>query len=316
MYSVFMKVMTMLLTVVFLVITVATGAMTAGSNYGPKDPKTVELNAVVIADVHTDGDTFRDRNILLNKVFRGIGRNTAPTDALVIAGDITNSATYNEYYNLQAMLTIHNKAGQIVPALGNHDYDGTSDGYQYETAFARFRDFCGWCGIETQKAYYSAEINGFRFLVLGSEALAGTNAYISRLQIEWLDGELTAAESAGKPVFIVAHQPLKGTNGVSWLWSDGGPLGEQSDDVRAVIEKHTAAGLPVVYMSGHLHEDFSAVSFEEIGGNFYCLNLPSVQYTQGGGRAVTLECYPDEVLIRTRDFLKGEWLEEEYCVKY
>ena len=155
---------------------------------------------------------------------------------------------------------------------------------------------------------------GYWFIALGSDAQVHNNAYISPAQLQWLDETLTSAARTGLPVFILSHQPLAGTNAVNELWSEGGPLGEQSEDVYNIIKKHTDGGMTVIYISGHLHESFHEKSFESPGEGFYCLNLPSSLYTDGGGLGMTLECYRDRVLFRGRNFITGEWLDVTYAI--
>ena len=310
-----MRLLSSVMTVVICCLCVINGSFDAGAPYTPEDPDAVLLNAVLITDIHTDGDTKRDRNILLTKLFSGINKSEQPLDVLAIAGDITNSATWNEYMNLEAMLKIFPCANRIVPASGNHDEDDTSDGKGYEGALRRYLDFCEYCGVKTETPYWRTFIKGYCFIVLGSDAQVHNNAYISPEQLAFLDESLTAARRTGKPAFILSHQPLAGTNDVDVLWSDGGTLGEQSNDVFAVIQKHTDAGQTVVYISGHLHESFHEKSFESPSPRFYCLNLPSSQYTDGGGIGMTLECYANRVLLRGRNFITGVWLDVTYEIR-
>ena len=211
------------------------------------------------------------------------------------------------------MLALNRRLARVIPAMGNHDSGGTSVGTAGEKPFsvasARHRAFLRLCGIESEENRFSVRVKGFPFIALGTEEMLQDNAYLSPAQLAWLDGELTAAKKA-RIAFVIGHQPPAGINGAEKV--DTG-LGEQSDAVMRILQKHADAGLTVLYISGHMHADFSEKSFENPHQRLYFLNLPSLLYS--GGHGAVLEVYDDEILIRPRDFLKGEWI-GEYSVKY
>lgn len=290
------------------------GAPECGSAYAPLDGDRVLLYAVLAADLHTDGNTFRDRNVNLTKIFAGISKTGAPLDALVFAGDNTNSAAECEYVNLRGMLALNRRFVRVIPAMGNHDSGGTSVGTAGEKPFsvasARHRAFLRHCGIESEENRFSVCVKGFPFIALGTEEMLQNNAYLSPAQLAWLDEELTSAAEKARIAFVIGHQPPAGINGAEK--AEAG-LGGQSDEVMRILRKHADKGLTVLYVSGHMHADFSEKSFENPQPRLYFLNLPSLLYS--GGHGAALEVYPDRALIRARDFLKGEWL-GEYSVKY
>ena len=291
------------------------GADSAGNTYQAEDPDNVKMYAAVVSDLHAVDKLNRDNNLVLEKLFSGVAKSETPLDAIVMPGDITNNATRDEYRCLTAILQRYNKADMLIPALGNHDVRGDMnvDG-DYDDNLQRYYSFCHTLGVPADKPYWSVNVNGYLFIVLGSEAEVKDRAYISPTQIEWLDGQLAKAERRGRPAFIVCHQVIDHTNNVDVSWYYDGSIGEQSDAVRDVIRSHTDNGLKVLFISGHLHEPFGAHSFEQPWPNLYCLNMPSSQYTDGGGVGCTLECYADQVLIRTRNFITGEWLPDTYTI--
>ena len=291
------------------------GADRAGSAYQAEDPDSVKMYAAVVSDLHAVDKLNRDNNLVLEKLFAGVAKSETPLNAIVMPGDITNNATRDEYRCLTAILQRYNKADMLIPALGNHDVRGDMnvDG-DYDDNLQRYYSFCHTLGVPADKPYWSVNVNGYLFIVLGSEAEVKDRTYISPKQIEWLDGQLEKAERRGRPAFIVCHQVIDHTNNVDNVWWYDGSIGEQSDAVRDVIRSHTDNGLKVVFISGHLHEDFSEYSFQQPWTNLYCLNLPSAQYNGDGGMGCTLEAYEDRVLIRTRNFIAGEWLPDVYTV--
>ena len=313
MYPVLMRLFSFLMTFVMLAISLKNGSFSAGKDYGARSSEKPLLNAVLIADIHADGDPTRDRNVNLTRLLAGIAKRTPKADALVIAGDITNAASYKEYANLEGMLNIFRPAGRVLASSGNHDVGGgTSDDRDYGVSMQRYYEFCGRCGVKTDKPYWTARVNGCLFAVIGSEARLNDCAEISEAQLAWLDGVLEAAEREGEPVFLIGHQAIGGTHGTTESADDTRTVGAASRALRDVIEKHTAAGLTLLYVSGHMHRDFSALSFENPSPNFYCLNLPSALYSADGGLGVVIEASADAVRLYARDFIAGAWLPQTW----
>ena len=66
----------------------------------------------------------------------------------------------------------------------------------------------------------------------------------------------------------------------------------------------------VLYIHGHIHDELGADNFKVEGG-INTINLPRstevVDYEPGDG--IVVEVYENEVLVRVRDFIKGEWVE-------
>ena len=286
----------------------------AGAPYEAQDAQNVRLYAVVVSDLHTNGWLPHSRNKKLVQLFGGVAKNGTPIDALVLPGDLTEQSLSAEYAFLYTALNETLLPTRVIPATGNHDIRGMLSVPDFKRAMRGYYTFCGSVGVQTDRPYFSETVKDYTFIVLGSEQEVKDSAYISPAQLLWLDETLAAARNSGKPVFLVCHQPLAHRNNVDKVWPDAGTLGEQSDDVSAILQKHAEAGLPIVYISGHLHQTFGQYSFESPCRNLYCLNLPSAQYNDGGGEGVVLEAYDDQILLRARNFTTGEWLPEVYTV--
>ena len=309
----FTRMLSVLLSLVLSFMGLQNHVKDAGNPYSPADEEhALLLNAAVVSDLHTNGWTTHERNVNLLKLFNGVAKSTAPLDAIVLPGDLTETATRKEYAILSYALNAAGLTKNVLPASGNHDVRGVMGVQEYEKNMRNYYAFCGTVGVQTDKPYWSTNIGGFTFIILGSESEEKDSAYLSPVQLLWLDETLNTAEKTDRPVFLICHQPLAHTNGVDTSWPGAGTVGEQSDALEAILKKHTGAGLPIVYISGHLHDDFNAHSFENPHDNFYCLNLPSAQYS--GGKGVMLEVYADRILLRTRDFIAGEWLADTYTV--
>lgn len=308
------------ITVIFVTIMISfmclfNGTDNAGSSYDAERPDQLLLDAVIISDTHTNDATTHDHNKTLARLFSGIGRSITKLNAVVIPGDLTEGATPREYANLGAIINRYNKAENVIPALGNHDVRGDMGKEDYEANMQNYYAFCQSLGIDTQRPYWSKYVGDYLFIVLGAEAEIKDCTWFSDEQLAWLDQSLATAESSGKPVFIINHQVIDHTNNVDRLWRYYGSIGDQSDVVREIITRHTDRGLPVVFVSGHLHADYSEYSFEEPSDNLYCLNLPSAQYNEEFGQGCTLEVYADRIRIRTRNFITGEWLPDAYTIR-
>ena len=62
------------------------------------------LTAALVADLHADGDRYRDRNNKLRLAFSGISHAKRKLDALILAGDITNSGHISEYTHIKRFM--------------------------------------------------------------------------------------------------------------------------------------------------------------------------------------------------------------------
>ena len=75
---------------------------------------------------------------------------------------------------------------------------------EYEKNMRNYYTFCDALGIQTDKPYWSQDVGGYTFLILGSESEEKDSAYISPAQRQWLDDTLQTAEETGRPVALAA----------------------------------------------------------------------------------------------------------------
>ncbi len=277
-----------------------------GRNKTSKNSELDEVFKVALtADLHTDGDGYRDRTDVLRKCFAGISANYAP-HAIVMAGDITNAGHVLEYGHLKRLLNFYAKGIKVVPQMGNHDGRGTSIYPFYEEGLELFLDFCDFCGIKTKKPYFTTDIHGYTFIVLGPEKTVHNESYITEEQISWLDEQLEKASKIGKPVFIVNHQPPNNRNGVNVHSVGAGGIGENSDIVDNTLLKHAEKGLKMLYVSGHMHRQ-DEYSFEKAHDNLYYLNLDTLEYKKGLG--YKMEVKGNDIHLEGFDFVKNTSVE-------
>ena len=276
------------------------------------DDENVRLSFSVISDTHiTDSDA---RTTTLRAGLEDMSQDGTSLDALVISGDLTDHGEKSQYRNFFNTLRDFCTLDSFVIATGNHD-TWSDEGDDISRAYF-VEGYNALTGRDIQKAYYSTVVNGYTFLVMASES-DSTDAYISDEQISWLDTELAAACADGKPVFVVCHFPIGGTNGQPEIWPEGS-IGEQSDAVDAVLQKYTN----VFYITGHMHAGFmgdatqiaNGYSSVESIGNVHYINVPCYMYlnTDAGnplsGCGYVFEVYDDYVLLRARNFVLGGWM--------
>ena len=257
----------------------------------------VQLKAVIVSDIHTDADFARDRNNLLRRIFSAIGNYHRDADTIVMPGDLTNSGDKREYVHLQHFLDIYCRIRDRVPELGNHDSWNHSDDPNYSNAQRYFLDFCNRNGIKTDTVYYTNEVNGIRFIVLGVEDCDFKNPYHSKEQLEWFERELKKAVSGDKPVFVVCHKPVD-------------CLGDSAQRVEQILtECSENAEAPVVFVSGHMHE-IGENTFAMPNDKLVYLNLPSLLDTEGGGLGFIVEVKESDISITGMNFLENKPLED------
>ena len=269
------------------------------------DPDNCKMAFVAFSDTHLRDTAFQPH--LFANGLADIDNAETPFDAFLIAGDVSemgDAPSYEVTWEALANSEIGNK--HVMLATGNHDIR-----LAYESQTKLLMDKTGeYLGIEIDKPYYSYDVNGYTFIVMGSDTWKFEKAGISQEQLDFIDSELTRAN--GKPAFVVCHQPLENTHGLPEVWKNGG-LGPDSDAVKAVLMKHEN----VFYLNGHLHDGVYEKSLEVFDAEkgVYSINLPAYgkendygKYLQNG-LGVYVEVYDDSVIFTARDFARGENLE-------
>ena len=266
--------------------------------YEPKETG-VKLTAAVLADLH-----IGPRNPILqcnvNKAFRNASAARDGSDALVLLGDNTMDGMEQQYALFYASLKAFGKARNNLAAVGNHDLWGK---ISYADAKNRFVSYYNkFSGGTIDNIYYCKIINGYYFIVLGTESDMGTTAHISAAQVSWLDARLAEATAGGKPAFVFHHFPLNRIH--------------EPEALKAVLNAHPN----VFYFSGHMHHALGGNSFTKAGDSLYCVDVPGFNGAEDNiwkylGHGFQLEVYEGRVLLRARDYIRGQWLiEYEYSV--
>ncbi len=234
-------------------------------------------------------------------------RNAKGLDMMLIAGDVAENGCADEYqlfYDHLGGLDM-----RYIACVGNHDIRLRL----YSQSKARFNSFVNALnGDKSADSFHHSEtVNGYKFIVLGSDRTEFEESYLSDEQLEWLDRELDAQN--GALTFVMVHQPLKDTHGLPDVWNSpvdsAGSIGAQSDALREILANRKN----VIFITGHEHTGFGRYTYEKIE-NFHSVNLPSLCCNNADGEnnnhglGCIVEVYDSHVLFRARDMLKGEWL--------
>lgn len=315
----FLKLFTVIMTVIYS----TNGGVVAPSTEAPikaVEPDKVKMTFVTVADPQISNYIF-DRYQVLQEAVIDLENAEYDFDAVVGIGDIAENGlaeeyqlVYDEFKDIDA---------RYIMATGNHDIRLRS----YSQVVNRFGAFTNalngeeGAGIDAYsegKLAYTEEVNGYKFIVMGSDKATFEEAYVSDEQLEWLDAELESAD-ADKPVFVLLHQPLKLTHNLPNNWGNGtnknaGSVGAQSDAIKAVLAEN-GANKDVILITGHLHAGFSEFSYEKIE-TFHSFNVPSLTIDNkdgaeggdGSGLTYIVEVYEDKILFRARNLEEGKWM--------
>ena len=199
----------------------------------------------------------------------------------------------------------------MLVTVGNHD---ARLFYKKNMAIV-MKKVCEYLQIDTQnKGYYSYDINGYTFVVLATDKRVFEKAYISPAQQTFLERELARATKDGKPVFVMCHQPFAETHGLPEVWKTG-DMGEQSDTVRAIVEKYKN----VFFINGHLHGGIYENTLEVLNEKQNIVSLSVPGYRKPNNFGITdcgtgyyAEVYDDRIVFTARNFLTGENVDGDY----
>ena len=271
-----------------------------------EDSDNVKLTMAIIADTHLPNRESAEIN--LANTFTDLANSPESFDAFLLAGDIADYGTNNEYKRFFRVLDNQKSVKHLFVTMGNHD---ARIFFKKNTKIVT-KKTDEYLGINTNgKPYYSSDVNGYTFVVICTEKRILEKAYISKEQIAFLDRELARGTKDGKPVFVMCHQPFAKTHGLPEVWKTG-DMGEQNDEVRAVMEKYRN----VFFINGHLHggifEKIAETLNEENG--VYSISIPGYRKLnnfgiQDCGVGYYCEVYDDRVIFKARKFISGENLE-------
>ncbi len=268
----------------------------------------LKLAFACIADTHLVNKESATVN--LNNFFDDVLR-SKKFDAVLLAGDISEYGRNAEYRRFFSVFDKFKDKIHIFLTMGNHDVR-----FQYSKNQKIIMDKVNeYLNIDTKgKSFYSYDVNGFTFIVIGTEKRVLEKAHITKEQIDFLDKELARATKDNKPAFVMCHQAFAFTHGLPEVWKTG-DMGEQNDEVRQVMEKYKN----VFFINGHLHGGIFDKTFEVLNkeNNVQSISIPG--YRKENNFGITdcgvgyyCEVYDDKVTFTARKFVTGTYIEGEY----
>ena len=282
-----------------------------------------KLNVSMISDTHIEmTDIFRQ--IFLKNGLKNISNAVSPVDAVLIDGDLTN---YADEQSLERYYSIISKYSSVpvINVAGNHDIGHAGDRnvtdisrQQAKENFINYNN--AYMGVEDNDVYYSYEVNGYKFIVLGDESIGAGHfdtISMSDEQLKFLDDELKDATANELPVFVCCHWPIENINGEDII----GP-GSGSEvwgyDRHSIMKNYKN----VFYISGHMHTGVKATLVEKLYGissveqhdgvtyiNLPCYGIVNMFGLPWSGTGIQLEVYDDEVVFRPINYLTKNWYE-------
>lgn len=291
----------------------------------PVNPNECKLNFAAISDTHMKNEFIRQFMVELG--LDGMENSDARLDALVVSGDLTDHGEKEEWDALAESFSKYDPADEIILACGNHDTWTDESFDKAKENFIYYNNEIS--GREISEMYYSTKINGYTFIVLGSEE-DRTAAYFSPEQLEWLEETMAEASKDDLPIFVISHWPINQSHGLPETWGDDEPepddggIGDESEAVEKILKQYDN----VFMISGHLHNGIGENATEGIWGyktvesvgSFHSINLPAYTYFNARGQVLNgngfnFEVYDDEVIIRARSYSSDIWYTQyEYVI--
>lgn len=312
----FSKVAALLLAALTLILPVSASAayVTVGSEANTEADGEALFTFQLLSDTHIGAD---GAEAVVTQGFQKIQAEADKSDAVVICGDLTNTGDPEAMEQFFALMKANRPNVNVITSTGNHDMGQTKASAPRRAAYIQCRNED--MGIAVNTVYYSYEVEGIKFIVLGDEGDGFNTCKISDIQVQWLDNELKTGAVDGKPVFVICHWPMRSTHGSQFLWPiwPGGNLNmATTNKIVNVMQKYDN----VFYLSGHLHEGinglvtrkfFKVCCVEDYKG-ITCINAPSFGKTNRFGIAYQatgfeIKVYENSVSITGRNYLTDEY---------
>ena len=261
-----------------------------GTAYEAKNPDALITSFAVVSDIHVETNN-PDSYENLSDVLYGI-KTGKDIDAVVYTGDNVMNGQFLENLFFYSAVKAVNPAENNIVLVGNHDLgNGAGDHVKSRGDFITNNNL--YLGNKIDDIYYYRVINGCYMICIATEVGDPSRFEVSDEQYLWLEGVLKEAKEADAPVFVFAHFPIRDI-------SQGGAKFAE------LLKQYNVA----LYAHGHYHNDLVSGNFYNWGG-INSVNLPRATETKDyeGGDGIVVEVYENEILVRGRDFIKGEWID-------
>lgn len=261
------------------------------------DEENCKLSAFIASDAHIEGNQYgRFKNF--GRMLYDIKNNSFGNDAVVFLGDNTMNGQNIESMFFYGAVSKVSPADNTIVALGNHDVGNGEGNYnEFIERYLAYNNMFFDAGIT--KPYFYKIINGYYFIVLGTEASTSNETAVSQEQLDFLKATMELASVDGKPIFVFNHHPINC---------------EEGDRLYSII--NILDGYKnVFYIHGHTHWALYSHTMMRYN-NVHMLNVPmftsiNEDDTTGEDTGVgfALEVYNDSVVFRARDCYDGKWLD-------
>ena len=275
-----------------LIVLLWTGAG-VGSESTKSDIQGYNLSFAVLSDVHMEGNN-PERFEKFAQILSDIKRNV-PSDTIAFLGDNTMNGQIIENLFFHGFINEIKPVEKIYTVMGNHDTGNGID--KYDSLSKRFWSYYNTFNNENvDNVYYWREVNGYRFVFLGSESDNVNTSVISEAQLKWLDGVLAENDNTGKPVFVFNHHPY------NYL---------ENADNAVELERILTEHKNVFYLSGHTHT--TQMDFEKFDEDSYSFNLPRCTEatdnvdTNDSGLGLQVYVFDNEVQVKSRRYYDSQW---------
>lgn len=273
-------------------------------SYDVKDPEACRLNFSVLSDAHIEGNNVPRYQAFVRSL-QNVKKNKSGNDAVVFLGDNTMNGQHIENLLFHGAAALQLRGETVLPVVGNHDIgNGNGDGAKLQQ---RWYDYtAAYFGRKLERPYYYEVIDGCYFIVLGMEAQRVYEMVMTDAQFTWLETVLEKAAESGKPAFVFSHYPTDDVEDAA-----GSETSRLTDLLAAYARAHD-----VFAFVGHTHMPLALFwSFHSADGypETYLPRLTELfgendrEFGKRTGVGIEVEVYDNEVLIRGRNFVKGEW---------
>lgn len=278
-------------TVLTLLMMLSPAFDSTGAKYTAERPEELITSFAVVSDIHVETNNPTSFNNF-KAVLEG-AKGGEDIDSVVYTGDNVMNGQLLE--NLFFYLGVKgvNPAENNFVVMGNHDIgNGTGDYLEHKNNFITNNRL--YFGNNVGEGYYYRVVNGCYMIFLSLEDLTVNTSIMSEQQLNWFAGVLDEAKAKNAPIVVFNHHPIDYLEGVP------------SDSLINLCKGYDK----LIYVHGHLHDDLGEDNFYNVGG-VDCINLPrcteTVDYEAGDG--IVVEVYENEIVVRGRDFIKGEWID-------
>ena len=259
----------------------------------PQAPENCRLAVNIISDVHMEGNNNYRRGVY-EQILRNM-KEYAPADAMAALGDNVMNGFFFESVFFYGLTKTIDPADRYIVVAGNHDTGNGAGDFEKMTQW--YLDFYNAYNADApiEKVYYLTHVNGYAFIVLGSEEDTSSLGRYSKEQMDWLEQTLAREYEPGKPVFILSHYPYDHSTS------------ENDRRLREICSRYEN----IFFFSGHLHR--AGVSVTQPWDGFTAVNLPRVtecdeedgdtRYYTGWG--VRLFVTDGEVILHVSDFYRA-----------